>query len=63
MIILVYFSVFEQDINSDTYQPAYKKLPIFYQEFKKMDLFSYKRYLLWTIMGIILSLLINFTIN
>ena len=25
MIILVYYSIFEQDINSDMYPPAYKK--------------------------------------
>ena len=58
LVLVVYFSIFEQDINDDLYQPAFQKLPIFYKEVKEKDLFSFKRYILWTIFGIIISLLI-----
>ena len=63
LMLLLYYSILEQDINSDTYTEAYDRLPVFYKEFKKMKLFSYKRYLIWTGLGIILSVFINFLIN
>ena len=43
LVLVVYYSILEQDINDDHYEPAWKKLPLFYKETKKLDLFSYKR--------------------
>lgn len=31
LVLVVYFSVFEQDINDDLHKPAFSKLPIFYK--------------------------------
>ena len=35
LILVVYYSIFEQDINDDQYKPAFASLPIFYREAKQ----------------------------
>ena len=47
MVLVLYFSIFEQDINEDQYKPAHACLPAFYRESKQQDLFSYSRYFLF----------------
>ena len=58
LALVVYYSIFEQDINDDQYKPAWKLLPTFYKETKDLDLLSYKRYILWTIFGCIIAVFI-----
>ena len=31
LALVVYYSIFEQDINDDQYKPAWKHLPLFYK--------------------------------
>ena len=31
LVLVLYFTIFEQDINDDQYPPAYDKLPVFYK--------------------------------
>lgn len=56
--LVVYYSVFEQDINDDQYSPAWAKLPSFYKETKKSDLFSYRRYIIWTVFACIIAIVL-----
>lgn len=58
LCLVVYYAIFEQDINDDQYPPAYRKLPIFYKEIKERDLFSYKRYIIWTLFSIVIAIFI-----
>lgn len=43
------------------YTPAYPIMPYFYKEYKKIQLFSYFRYFLWSMGSIICSVWIYFT--
>ena len=58
LVLVLYYSIFEQDINDDQYRPAFASLPIFYKEVKKQDLFSYTRYLAWSIFGLVIAIFI-----
>lgn len=58
LVLVMYFTIFEQDINDDQYPPAYRKLPIFYKEIKDRNLFSYKRYFAWTVFGVLAAIFI-----
>lgn len=61
LYILMCYSIWDQDINSDTYPQAYALEPSFYSDFKKLDLFSYRRYILWSLLGMLLSFYIHFS--
>jgi hypothetical protein len=63
MFLIVYYSVGAQDINDDFYPDIWRKLPDLYKSSKKTDLFSYYRYVLWTIMGISLSAALDIFID
>jgi phospholipid-translocating ATPase len=56
----LYYGVWEQDINCDMYPPARPMMPIFYREFKKMGLFSYSRYILWSLTGLFSGIFVFF---
>lgn len=57
----IYYGSWEQDINCDMYPPARPYQPIFYREYKKMGLFSYFRYFLWSFMAVVISVFVFFT--
>lgn len=61
VFLTIYYGVLEQDINCDMYSPAYTLMPYFYKEYKRIGLFSYKRYILWSIGAIAASAWIYFT--
>ena len=48
---------YEHDINDDLHPPIWKYLPEIYKETKAKELFSYKRYTLWSITAILTALL------
>ena len=43
------------------YSPASNYLPVMYRDYKKLQLFSYWRFFLWTILAIIYAVFIFFT--
>jgi phospholipid-translocating ATPase len=57
----IYYGVWEQDINSDMYPPVRPMMPLFYKEFKKMGLFSYSRYFLWSMASVVAGTFVFFT--
>lgn len=58
LCLVVYYSIFEQDINDDIIQEAYDFLPTLYKETHRRELFSYSRYALWTLTGILTAIFI-----
>lgn len=63
IFIIGYYAVWTQDINDDIYPDIWYRLPLLYKKAKQIDLFSYKRYLIWTILGIFISVFLDFYIN
>jgi hypothetical protein len=63
MFLIGYYSVWAQDINDDFYPDIWRKLPELYKSSKKVDLFSYYRYVLWTIMGVSLAVALDIFID
>lgn len=56
MYIIGYYGVWEQDVNDDLMPGIWYKLPLLYKNDKQRNLFSYRRYLIWTIMGVSISI-------
>jgi phospholipid-translocating ATPase len=63
MYLIGYYGVWEQDINDDMYPDVWAKLPLLYKSDKERDLFSYKRYIIWTIMGIGIAVVLEYFVN
>lgn len=63
MYLIGYYGVWEQDINEDLYPDVWSKLPQLYKSDRTRDLFSYKRYIIWTIMGIAIAVILEYFIN
>lgn len=57
----IYYGSWEQDINCDMYPPAKPYQPLFYKEYKRMGLFSYTRYIIWSITAIFAGTFVLFT--
>jgi len=58
MYLIGYYGVWEQDVNDDLYPDVWDKLPLLYKADKKRDLFSYQRYLIWTVMGVAIAVVL-----
>jgi hypothetical protein len=63
MFLIVYYSVGAQDINDDFYPDIWDRLPYLYNSAKKVDLFSYSRYVLWSLVGACLAILLDIFID
>jgi hypothetical protein len=63
MFLIGAYAVWEQDINDDVYPDVKEKLPLLYKNFKTTDLFSYKRYLIWSLMGVTIAVVLDYFIN
>lgn len=47
-------------MNDDLYPDVWEKLPMLYRTDKTRDLFSYRRYFIWTIMGVAIAVMLEF---
>ena len=63
MFIVGYYGVWAQDINDDLHPDVWLKLPNLYKNARSIDLFSYKRYAVWTIMGILITVFLDYFID
>ena len=63
LIIVGYYGVWDQDVNDDIYPDVWHKLPNLYKRMKESDLFSYKRYIVWTVMGISIAVFLDFFVD
>jgi hypothetical protein len=63
MFLIVYYSVGAQDINDDFYPDIWDRLPYLYNSAKKVDLFSYSRYVLWSLVGACLAISLDIFID
>lgn len=63
MYLIGYYGIWEQDVNDDLYPDVWDKLPLLYKSDKQRDLFSYKRYFYWTVMGVAIAFVLEYWIN
>ena len=61
--LLVNMGLFHQDINDDLEPEIWEHLPKIYKETKDNQLFSYKQYTIWSLLGVLLSVIIYYTIR
>ena len=61
VVLPIFYAVYEQDINIDMYRPVGNYLPIMYRDYKKLQLFSYWRFFLWTAVAIVYGVWLFFT--
>lgn len=61
VVLPITYAVYEQDINVDMYPQIAGYLPTMYRDFKRIQLFSYWRFTLWTLAGIVYAVWIFFT--
>jgi len=50
-------------VNDDLYPDVWEKLPMLYRTDKTRDLFSYRRYFIWTVMGVAIAVMLEFFVN
>ena len=61
--MLVNSALFDQDINDDLHPALFPYLPKIYSETKRRELFSYWRYVVWSIAAIVLAGIIYYIIR
>lgn len=61
VVLPISYAVYQSDISGDLYGPANHYLPLMYKDSKRLQLFSYWRFTLWTLAGIVYAVWLFFT--